>query len=309
MTKRRSKVSKPLGSAELKKRHLSWFALSKYERCKHFGAVDWFQQIACRIDLHRMNTLWGRPIPEQSGHNKVASFADLLDETQVAGIIPRSLLSDLHAGLRDFSPERFATLALLGTRGCAVRSMTVSDLLRIAHACDADMLYEADQQLQDDRWQLYPERSTGTSLSHTIKSCLPPAITANNLAYLVVDLNQPASVVVTQLRELLPQQISECFYTPATPEKARNPRYETWKGAQVLAYIDLTFWRKRLSDDSLREMITDDVISEWLELSPDSVRHTTQKNVHELMDPYGTTFTGLREQAISEAREFVTHAS
>lgn len=307
MTKRPYKVSKPLGSAELKKRHLAWFALSRYERCKHFGAVDWFQQIACRIDLHRMNTLWGRPIPEQSGPNKVASFADLLDETQVAGIIPRSLMSDLQAGLRDFSPERFATLALLDTRGCAVRSMTVSDLLRIAHACDTDMLYEADQQLQDDRWQMYPERSTGTSLTHTIKSCLASATTANNLAYLVVDLNQPASVIVTQLKELLPQQISECFYTPATPEKARNPRYETWKDAQVLAYIDLTFWRKRLSDDSLRKMITDEVISELLELSPDSVRHTTQTNVHELMDPYGPTFTGLREQAISEARAFEDH--
>jgi hypothetical protein len=99
------------------------------------------------------------------------------------------------------------------------------------------------------------------------------------------------------------QQLSECYYLPAAPEKACNPRYDTWKDAQVLAYIDLLFWRKRLSDDSLRSEITDEFLADCIELSPDSVRHTTQTVLRELMDPYSTTFTALREQAISEARE------
>jgi Family of unknown function (DUF6387) len=304
-------MARRLSKAELRERYLPWFDLSKYQRCKFFGATDWFQQIACRIDLHRMDCLWGRPVSEQSSSclAKASAYVDLLEETQAAGIVPRGILSELQTGSRDFSPERFATLTLLDTRGCAVRSMTVSDLLRAAHACDADMLYQANQQFQDDQWQIYPERSTGTLLSRTLKSSLPAATTANNLAYLVIDLNQPPSVILQQVKELIPQQFSECFYTPAAPEKARNPKYETWKDAQVLPYIDLTLWRKRLSDKSLQSQITDELISEWLELSPDSVRHTTQTNVHDLMDPYSTTFTALREQAISEAREFEDHRS
>ena len=304
-------MAKRLSKADLRKVHLPWFDLAKYERCKFFGAMDWFQQIACRIDLHRIDSLWGRQTPEQSstGLIKAASFASLLIETQAAGLIPRGLLSEIQAGSRDFAPERFATLALLDTRGCAVRSMTVSDLLRVAHACNANMLDQAEQQLQDERWQMYPERAEGTLLGRTLRSSLSAATTANNLAYLVIDLNQPPSVIVQQMKQLLPQQLSECFYTPARPAKARNPKYETWKDAQLLAYIDLTFWRSRLYDKGLRSSITDELISEWLELSPDSVRHTTQTNAHELMDPYGTTFSALREHAISEARELEIHHS
>ncbi len=253
-----------------------------------------------------MNHLWGTHIAEQSftGLAQVSAYAELLKEIQAAGIVPRRILTELHAESRNFAPERFATLALLDVRGCAVRSMTVSDLLRAAHACDAEMLHQADQQLQDDRWQMYPERSAGTLLSRTLKSSLPPATTDNNLAYLVIDLNQPQSVIVQQVKEIMAQQLLECYYLPATPEKACNPKYDTWRDAQVLAYIDLLFWRKRLSDDSLRSAITDELIADCIELSSDSVRHTTQTIVRELMDPHSTTFTALREQAISEAREF-----
>ena len=311
MAKRRSKISKTLSRAEVKERHLPWFELSKYERCKHFGAIDWFQQVACRIDLHRMNSLWGTPSSEHSLAElaKAVSYAELLSRTQSYGLIPRALISDLQAGSRDLSPERFATLALLDIQGCAVRSMTVSDLLRVARACDRDMLYEADQQLQDDRWALYPERAAGTLLSRTLKSSLPSSTSASNLAYLVVDWNQPASLIATQLKELIARQHAECFYAPAAPKEASNPSFEVWRRAQVLAYIDLVFWRKCLSDKSLRKQITDELIAEYIELSPDSVRHTTQTNAHDLMDPLGTTFSALREQAISEARQLQDHAS
>ena len=106
--------------AKLKHRLVPWFDLSHYQRCKFFGAIDWFQQVACRIDLQRISVLWGRPTSGLSPEivSKEVAFSELVKEILSAGIVPRSLLSELLEGGRDLSPERFATLSLLDVQGC-----------------------------------------------------------------------------------------------------------------------------------------------------------------------------------------------
>lgn len=282
-----------------------WFALQHYESLRTATPIDWFNQIALRIDLQRMrrSLAIGSADPAFRHWTTIHScMVSLVRE----GVVTQGTITDI---IQEYevllAPEGFSTLSFLQVHGRYIRLLTMIDFLRIHDALPADSLdraaIAAGPQCARGEYPLpaVPLYNADAEILYDPVVSHMRGLFGRSQSFVAFDLQMPKSVLVKRFEQLVDHLQSSSLPLSPCAERSAKPTYKAWEKSRVLPYIDLCQWRDSLNSDDVRRRFTNVAIASALEMDPDTLKKVTMGHAEELTDDRSWTFMQLVEDAIS----------